>query len=122
MNGKITDIETMGSADGPGVRLVLFLAGCKLRCLYCHNPETWLMQNFKKEITSEEVLKNFNKYKVYYGETGGVTISGGEPLLQVKFLLESIPSPDAFIFISPLFIVIIPPSPPAFKPSSFDSI
>ena len=90
MNGKITDIETMGSADGPGVRLVLFLAGCKLRCLYCHNPETWLMQNFKKEITSEEVLKNFNKYKVYYGETGGVTISGGEPLLQSEFVLETV--------------------------------
>ena len=66
MNGKITDIETMGSADGPGVRLVLFLAGCKLRCLYCHNPETWLMQNFKKEITSEEVLKNFNKYNLFF--------------------------------------------------------
>lgn len=89
MNGKISDIETMGSADGPGVRLVVFLAGCKLRCLYCHNPETWLMQNFKREITSEEVLKNYNKYKVYYGETGGVTFSGGEPLLQNEFVLET---------------------------------
>lgn len=89
MNGKISDIETMGSADGPGVRLVVFLSGCKLRCLYCHNPETWLMQNFKREITSEEVLKNYNKYKVYYGETGGVTFSGGEPLLQNEFVLET---------------------------------
>lgn len=90
MNGKIKDIETMGSADGPGVRLVLFLAGCKLRCKYCHNPETWLMSNFKREISSEEVLKTYNKYKVYYGENGGVTFSGGEPLLQSEFLLETI--------------------------------
>ncbi len=89
MNGKISDIETMGSADGPGVRLVVFLSGCKLRCLYCHNPETWLMKNFKREITSEEVLKNYNKYKVYYGETGGVTFSGGEPLLQSEFVLKT---------------------------------
>ena len=65
MNGKIKDIETMGSADGPGMRLVLFLAGCKLRCLYCHNPETWVMAGFKREISSEEVLKTFNKYKVF---------------------------------------------------------
>ncbi len=90
MNGKIKDIETMGSADGPGVRLVLFLAGCKLRCAYCHNPETWLMSNFKREISSEEVLKTYNKYKIYYGEKGGVTFSGGEPLLQSEFLLETI--------------------------------
>ncbi len=90
MNGKITDIETMGSADGPGIRLVLFLAGCKLRCLYCHNPETWTMAGFKREISSEEVLTTFNKYKVYYGETGGVTFSGGEPLLQSEFVLETI--------------------------------
>lgn len=89
MNGKIKDIETMGSADGPGVRLVIFMAGCKLRCLYCHNPETWKMEGFKREITSEEVLKMFNKYKIYYGESGGVTFSGGEPLLQSKFLLET---------------------------------
>lgn len=89
MNGKIKDIETMGSADGPGVRLVLFMAGCKLRCLYCHNPETWLMENFKREISSGEVLKTFNKYKVYYGEQGGVTFSGGEPLLQSEFVLET---------------------------------
>ncbi len=90
MKGKITDIETMGSADGPGVRLVVFLSGCKLRCLYCHNPETWLMKNFKREITSEEVLELYNKYKVYYGKGGGVTFSGGEPLLQSEFVLNTI--------------------------------
>jgi len=89
MNGKITDMETMGSADGPGIRLVLFMAGCKLRCLYCHNPETWLLENYKNEISSEEVLRLFNKYKIYYGKEGGVTFSGGEPLLQSEFVLET---------------------------------
>ena len=89
MNGKITDLETMGSADGPGVRLVLFLSGCKLRCAYCHNPETWLLKDFKREISSDEVLKTYNKYRVYYGDNGGVTFSGGEPLLQSEFVLET---------------------------------
>ena len=90
MEGKITDIETMGSADGPGVRLVLFLSGCKLRCLYCHNPETWNLSDSRREITKEEVLNLYNKYKIYYGGKGGVTFSGGEPLLQSEFLLETI--------------------------------
>lgn len=89
MLGKISDIETMGSVDGPGMRLVLFLSGCKLRCLYCHNPETWTSQN-SKEITPEEVLKLYQKYLVYYGNNGGVTFSGGEPLLQSEFVLETI--------------------------------
>ncbi len=89
MLGKITEIETMGSADGPGVRLVVFLSGCKLRCLYCHNPETWNMCDYKQEICSQEVLDLYNKYKVYYGTNGGVTFSGGEPLLQSEFVLET---------------------------------
>lgn len=89
MNGRITDIETMGLVDGPGMRLVLFLSGCRLRCLYCHNPETWNIDSFTREISSEEVLKMFNKYKVYYGEDGGVTFSGGEPLLQRDFVFET---------------------------------
>lgn len=89
MNGKITDIETMGSADGPGVRLVVFMAGCRLRCLYCHNPETWTEEG-SREISAEEILAKFKKYQNYYGETGGITFSGGEPLLQSKFLLEAV--------------------------------
>ena len=89
MNGRITDIETMGSADGPGVRLVVFMAGCKLRCLYCHNPETWTFEG-SKEISAEEILLKYKKYLTYYGETGGVTFSGGEPLLQSEFLLEAV--------------------------------
>ncbi len=89
MIGRITDIETMGSADGPGVRLVVFMAGCKLRCLYCHNPETWEITG-SKEISAEEILLKFKKYANYYGETGGVTFSGGEPLLQSEFVLEAV--------------------------------
>ena len=90
MTGKIIDLETMGASDGPGVRLVLFLSGCKLRCLYCHNPESWNIQGFRREITSDEVLNLYNKYKVYYGNNGGVTFSGGEPLLQSEFVFETI--------------------------------
>lgn len=89
MNGKITDLETMGLVDGPGMRLVLFMAGCRLRCIYCHNPETWNMDSFTRELSSEDVLKQYNKYASYYGETGGVTFSGGEPLLQSEFVLET---------------------------------
>ena len=63
MIGRITELETMGASDGPGIRLVLFLSGCKLRCLYCHNPETWNISGFRREISSEEVLKTYNKYK-----------------------------------------------------------
>ena len=89
MVGKISDIETMGLVDGPGMRLVLFLSGCRLRCLYCHNPETWTAEG-SMEITPEEVLKKYKKYSIYYGDNGGVTFSGGEPLLQSEFVLETI--------------------------------
>lgn len=89
MIGKITEYETMGLVDGPGMRLVLFLSGCKLRCLYCHNPETWDKSGFRQKITPNEVLEIYNKYKVYYGEDGGVTFSGGEPLLQSEFVAET---------------------------------
>ncbi len=90
MLGKVTDIETMGLVDGPGMRLVIFLAGCKLRCLYCHNPETWDENGHKKLMSSEDILSLYKKYQNYYGETGGVTFSGGEPLIQRDFLIETI--------------------------------
>lgn len=90
MIGKITEFETMGSADGPGVRLVVFMAGCKLRCLYCHNPETWLISDKNQSVTAEDILKKYQKYSIYYGNDGGVTFSGGEPLMQSEFLLEAI--------------------------------
>ena len=87
--GLINSIETLGTLDGPGIRFVVFLQGCKLRCLYCHNPETWNINSKNAvEITPPELLEKVEKYKNYYGEDGGVTFSGGEPLLQPEFLLE----------------------------------
>lgn len=90
MNGRLHSIETMGLVDGPGIRTVFFLQGCPLRCAYCHNPDSQSMFS-KKHITPEDVLKTAKKYKSYYKRTGGgVTFSGGEPLLQGEFLLESL--------------------------------
>lgn len=86
MIGYIDSIETMGLVDGPGVRFVVFLKGCKLRCLFCHNPETWTNDNAIK-MTSDELIDKIKKYKNYY-TNGGVTFSGGEPLLQKDFLLD----------------------------------
>ena len=90
MKGKILEFETMGMADGPGMRLVVFMLGCRLRCIYCHNPETWKIDGSFQEVSSEDVLQMYKKYSAYYGETGGVTFSGGEPLLQKEFVLETI--------------------------------
>ena len=89
MKGLINSIETLGTLDGPGIRFVVFLQGCKLRCLYCHNPETWNLNSKDAiEISPQELVEKVEKYKNYYGEDGGVTFSGGEPLLQPEFLLE----------------------------------
>ena len=86
--GRISSIESMGLLDGPGIRFVAFLQGCKLRCKYCHNPETWDV-NGRSQITSpEELTKKISRFKNYFGTDGGVTFSGGEPLLQPEFLLE----------------------------------
>ena len=86
--GRISSIESMGLLDGPGIRFVAFLQGCKLRCKYCHNPETWGV-NGRSQITSpEELIKKISRFKNYFGTDGGVTFSGGEPLLQPEFLLE----------------------------------
>lgn len=84
--GLIDSVEPMGLVDGPGIRFVVFLKGCKLRCKFCHNPETWECKE-GTTITSEELLKRIHKYKNYYKD-GGVTFSGGEPLLQSNFLLD----------------------------------
>ena len=85
--GKIHSIETFGTVDGPGIRFVVFLQGCPMRCLYCHNPDTWEV-NAGKEVSVQEIKKEIFKYKNYFGENGGVTLSGGEPLLQMDFVLE----------------------------------
>lgn len=87
MQGYITNIESLGLVDGPGIRTVVFLGGCRLRCKYCENPETWL----KKEpnITAEELAKKIIRNKPYFKRnSGGVTFSGGEPLLQKDFLIS----------------------------------
>lgn len=88
MVGKINSIETMGLVDGPGVRFVIFMQGCPLRCKFCHNPETWNINGNCKEYTSEELLNKILKYKAYFKNNGGVTFSGGEPLMQKEFLFE----------------------------------
>ncbi len=84
---SILKIESFGLVDGPGIRTVVFFNGCNLRCKFCHNPETWV----KKEdnITSDELVKKILKNKPYYQNNGGVTFSGGEPLLHYDFLLET---------------------------------
>lgn len=89
MIGHLDSIETMGLVDGPGIRVVVFLQGCPLRCLFCHNPETWNI-NDKFLITPEELVRHLYKYRNYFGNDGGVTFSGGEPLLQHDFLLETL--------------------------------
>lgn len=87
MMGSIDSIETFGLVDGPGIRTVVFLSGCKLRCKYCHNPETWKMG--KLNITAEELSKKIIRNKPYFKRNnGGVTFSGGEPLLQSDFIIE----------------------------------
>ena len=89
IKGNIDSFESMGLVDGPGVRFVVFMQGCPLRCAYCHNPETWADEK-KIEMTAEELVKKVLKYKPYFGDDGGVTFSGGEPLHQPKFLLEAL--------------------------------
>ena len=87
MNGNIHSFESFGTVDGPGIRFVVFLMGCHLRCGYCHNPDTW---EFKEnEIRSaEEVAQMAMRYKNYFGDKGGVTVTGGEPLCQIDFVIE----------------------------------
>ena len=86
MKGYIHSSETFGTVDGPGIRYVLFMQGCPMRCLYCHNPDTWKMQG-GKEIDVDTVIAEYNKNKMFY-RGGGITVTGGEPLLQIDFLVE----------------------------------
>ena len=89
MQGFIHSIETFGSVDGPGVRFVVFLQGCRLRCRYCHNPDTWSLEDANVQMMeASELLKRALRYRTYWGPSGGITVSGGEPLLQIDFLIE----------------------------------
>lgn len=85
--GYIHSLESFGSVDGPGVRYVIFMSGCAMRCQFCHNPDTWNMQS-GKPYTADELLKQAKKYRSYWGSKGGITVSGGEPLLQIEFLTD----------------------------------
>lgn len=87
MIGHIHSTESFGAADGPGVRFIVFMQGCHMRCRYCHNPDTWKMDG-GDEVTADEILKRALRFKPYWGKDGGITISGGEPLLQIDFVIE----------------------------------
>lgn len=87
MEGYVHSLESFGSVDGPGVRYVIFLSGCAMRCQFCHNPDTWNMKE-GQVTTADELLNKALRYKGYWGNKGGITVSGGEPLLQMDFLTE----------------------------------
>lgn len=87
LTGRINSVQTLGTLDGPGVRFVVFMQGCPLRCACCHNPETWDTVG-GTEYSATKLFKKVERYKEYFGSTGGVTVSGGEPLLQAEFVAE----------------------------------
>lgn len=86
IKGYVHSLETFGLVDGPGVRFVVFLQGCAMRCKFCHNPETW--KSGGEEWNATDLWKKALRYKNYWGKNGGITVSGGEPLLQIDFLIE----------------------------------
>lgn len=86
MIGRIHSIESFGTVDGPGVRMVVFLSGCPMRCLYCHNPDTWDPKN-GTPMTAEEILAQYENARHFYRK-GGLTVTGGEPLMQIGFVTE----------------------------------
>lgn len=86
MKGYIHSEESFGTVDGPGLRYVVFLQGCPMRCLFCHNPDTWKMQD-GKQVEPQEIIDRFLKNQSFY-RNGGITVTGGEPLLQIDFLIS----------------------------------
>lgn len=88
MKAAVHSFETAGTLDGPGIRFVLFLHGCPMRCIFCHNPDTWAA-GAKKLMSAEEIFAEVKKYSAFFAASGGgVTVSGGEPLMQPDFLIE----------------------------------
>ena len=85
LTGRIHSIQSLAASDGPGVRFAVFLQGCPLRCGCCHNPDTW-NPDCGKSMTAEEIVEKATRYRTYFGKDGGVTVSGGEPLLQAEFV------------------------------------
>lgn len=88
MKGRLHSIETFGAVDGPGIRTVFFMQGCPARCLYCHNPDSW-SNDAGRDIEISEILHWADRGRPYHGEKGGVTFSGGEPLVQGQFIAEA---------------------------------
>ena len=86
MIGRVHSIESFGTVDGPGIRMVIFLSGCPMRCLYCHNPDTWDPKG-GTPMTAEEILDQYEQARPFY-KKGGITVSGGEPLMQIGFVTE----------------------------------
>jgi len=89
MKGYIHSFESLAAVDGDGLRCAVFMSGCPLRCIYCHNPDTWYKSD--NETDAESLVKKISRYKTYFGKDGGVTFSGGEPLLQAEFIKGTIP-------------------------------
>lgn len=87
MKGFVHSTESFGSVDGPGIRFLIFLQGCLMRCQYCHNPDTW-KTGTGTIVTADELLDRAERFRPYWGAEGGITVSGGEALLQIDFLLE----------------------------------
>lgn len=87
MKGRVQSLQSLGAVDGPGIRFVIFLQGCPLRCVYCHNPETWPLLG-GTEMDTGELVKKILRFRPYFGKDGGVTVSGGEPLMQPEFVAE----------------------------------
>ncbi len=87
MNGFINSVQSFGAVDGPGVRYVVFMQGCPLRCSCCHNPDTWEFSK-EQEVTVEETVSKILRFRSYFGSDGGVTVSGGEALMQCEFVTE----------------------------------
>ena len=85
--GTIHSTENFGTVDGPGVRFIVFTQGCRMRCQFCHNPDTWKIGG-GKERSTDDILAEALRYKTYWGKDGGITVSGGEPLLQMEFLID----------------------------------
>ena len=87
IKGRIHSIETFGLVDGPGVRFVIFLQGCAMRCKFCHNADTWKLKSDDMR-SADELIAQALRYRTYWGDEGGITVSGGEPLLQMDFVTE----------------------------------
>ncbi len=87
MKGFVHSVESFGSVDGPGIRYLIFLQGCPMRCQFCHNPDSWTMHT-GQEMTADELLDKAERFRTYWGDKGGITVSGGEALMQMDFLLE----------------------------------